>query len=162
MDRRLFATSAAAFTLMPSRFVLAQPRAAWQDDARSLTDMPGVRVGHFTDSRRLTGCTVVMTEDGAMGGVDVRGSAPSRSWRAVVRAVRAAQGIEGTLVIGFTSSAAAHPLIPRIIRAYRERPVPLTSGKPAARAPKASAEARPGKRAVDALWDYLVATQPPA
>ena len=48
------------------------------------------------------------------------------------------------------------------IRAYRERPVPLTSGKPAARAPKASAEARPGKRAVDALWDYLVATQPPA
>jgi len=38
-----------------------------------------------------------------------------------LKASRAAQGIEGTLVIGFTSSAAAHPLIPRIIRAYRER-----------------------------------------
>ena len=76
MDRRLFATSAAAFTLMPSRFVLAQSRAAWQDDAGSLTDVPGVRVGHFTDSRRPTGCTVVMTEDGAVGGIDVRGSAP--------------------------------------------------------------------------------------
>ncbi|MHC6223892.1 LysR substrate-binding domain-containing protein [Pseudomonas sp. X10] len=37
------------------------------------------------------------------------------------RAARVAQGIEGTLVIGFTSSAAAHPLIPRIIRTYRER-----------------------------------------
>ncbi|QJI29404.1 LysR family transcriptional regulator [Pseudomonas sp. ADAK18] len=37
-----------------------------------------------------------------------------------LKASRAAHGIEGTLVIGFTSSAAAHPLIPRIIRAYRE------------------------------------------
>lgn len=37
-----------------------------------------------------------------------------------LKASRAAQGIEGTLVIAFTSSAAAHPLIPRIIRAYRE------------------------------------------
>ncbi|MGF6128214.1 DNA-binding transcriptional LysR family regulator [Pseudomonas frederiksbergensis] len=38
-----------------------------------------------------------------------------------LKASRAAQGIEGTLVIGFTSSAAAHPLIPQIIRAYREQ-----------------------------------------
>ena len=37
-----------------------------------------------------------------------------------LKAARAAQGIEGTLIIAFTSSAAAHPLIPRIIRAYRE------------------------------------------
>ena len=38
-----------------------------------------------------------------------------------LKASRVAQGIEGTLAIGFTSSAAAHALIPRIIRAYRER-----------------------------------------
>ena len=37
------------------------------------------------------------------------------------KASRAARGIEGQLTVGFTSSAAAHPLIPRIIRAYRER-----------------------------------------
>lgn len=37
------------------------------------------------------------------------------------RAARVAEGVEGTLTIGFTSSAAAHPLIPRIIRAYREQ-----------------------------------------
>src|SRR5438874_12717777 len=36
----------------------------------------GIRVGHFTDSRRPTGCTVVLCEDGATAGVDVRGSAP--------------------------------------------------------------------------------------
>ncbi|WP_449440831.1 LysR family transcriptional regulator [Pseudomonas migulae] len=36
------------------------------------------------------------------------------------RSAKAAQGYEGALSIGFTSSAAAHPLIPSIIRAYRE------------------------------------------
>lgn len=40
--------------------------------------------------------------------------------RASQRAARAASGAEGSLVIGLTSSAAAHPLIPRIVRAYRE------------------------------------------
>jgi DNA-binding transcriptional LysR family regulator len=40
--------------------------------------------------------------------------------QASARASRAAQGFEGALAIGFTSSAAAHPLIPGIIRAYRE------------------------------------------
>jgi L-aminopeptidase/D-esterase-like protein len=42
----------------------------------AITDVPGIRVGHFTDSRRPTGCTVVLTEAGAVGGVDVRGAAP--------------------------------------------------------------------------------------
>lgn len=42
----------------------------------SLTDVVGVRVGHFTDPRRPTGCTVVLAEGGAVCGVDVRGGAP--------------------------------------------------------------------------------------
>ena len=42
----------------------------------SITDVLGVEVGHFTDTRRPTGCTVVITRDGAVGGVDVRGAAP--------------------------------------------------------------------------------------
>jgi DNA-binding transcriptional LysR family regulator len=36
------------------------------------------------------------------------------------RAALASQGALGRLTIGFTSSAAAHPLIPRIVRAYRD------------------------------------------
>jgi len=44
--------------------------------AGGLTDVPGVKVGHFTDARRPTGCTVVLTEGGATCGVDVRGGAP--------------------------------------------------------------------------------------
>jgi L-aminopeptidase/D-esterase-like protein len=42
----------------------------------AITDVPGVKVGHFTDPRRPTGCTAILTEEGAVGGVDVRGAAP--------------------------------------------------------------------------------------
>lgn len=46
----------------------------------SITEVPGIRVGQFTDTRRPTGCSVVLAEGpsgrGATGGVDVRGAAP--------------------------------------------------------------------------------------
>jgi len=42
----------------------------------SITDVAGLKVGHFTDPRRPTGCTVVLCEQGAVCGVDVRGAAP--------------------------------------------------------------------------------------
>ena len=45
-------------------------------DAGSITRVAGIEVGHFTDIRRPTGCTVVMARAGAVGGVDVRGAAP--------------------------------------------------------------------------------------
>ncbi len=41
-----------------------------------LTAVPGIRVGHHTLAERPTGCTVVLVEAGAVGGVDVRGGAP--------------------------------------------------------------------------------------
>jgi L-aminopeptidase/D-esterase-like protein len=44
--------------------------------AGSLTDVAGLKVGHHTDARRPTGCTVVLCERGAVAGVDVRGAAP--------------------------------------------------------------------------------------
>jgi L-aminopeptidase/D-esterase-like protein len=42
----------------------------------SIADVAGVEVGHFTDTRRPTGCSVIITRDGAVAGVDVRGAAP--------------------------------------------------------------------------------------
>jgi L-aminopeptidase/D-esterase-like protein len=42
----------------------------------SIVDVPGLRVGHYTLSERLTGCSVVLAPDGAVGAVDVRGAAP--------------------------------------------------------------------------------------
>ena len=42
----------------------------------SITDVCGIKIGHHTDLRRPTGCTVVLVETGAVAGVDVRGAAP--------------------------------------------------------------------------------------
>jgi L-aminopeptidase/D-esterase-like protein len=42
----------------------------------AITDIPGIRVGHAQDEEALTGCTVVLCENGAIGGVDQRGGAP--------------------------------------------------------------------------------------
>jgi L-aminopeptidase/D-esterase-like protein len=38
---------------------------------------PGVTIGHWTDARGRTGCTVVLAPEGAVAGVDVRGAAPA-------------------------------------------------------------------------------------
>jgi L-aminopeptidase/D-esterase-like protein len=40
-----------------------------------LTAINGIRVGHATDLEGITGCTVVLCEAGATGGVDIRGGA---------------------------------------------------------------------------------------
>jgi L-aminopeptidase/D-esterase-like protein len=41
----------------------------------AITDVPGIKVGHFSDFKALTGCTVLLCEEGATGGVDIRGTA---------------------------------------------------------------------------------------
>ncbi|MGA2821536.1 MAG: P1 family peptidase [Anaerolineales bacterium] len=43
---------------------------------RAITDIAGIRVGQAQDEEALTGCTVVLCERGAVGGVDQRGGAP--------------------------------------------------------------------------------------
>jgi len=42
---------------------------------KGLTDIPGIRVGHISDYDAVTGCTAILCERGAVGGVDIRGSA---------------------------------------------------------------------------------------
>jgi L-aminopeptidase/D-esterase-like protein len=41
----------------------------------AITDVPGIRVGHASDFKALTGCTVILCEEGAIGAVDIRGTA---------------------------------------------------------------------------------------
>ena len=60
---------------MTPRSAATQTRAR-QNSVGSITDVAGIEVGHFTDARRPTGCTVILTRDGAVAGVDVRGAAP--------------------------------------------------------------------------------------
>ena len=42
---------------------------------KAITDVPGIEVGHASDFKALTGCTVILCEEGAIGAVDIRGTA---------------------------------------------------------------------------------------
>ena len=42
-----------------------------------ITDIPGIRVGHDTNLEAATGCTVILCDTPAVGGVDVRAGAPA-------------------------------------------------------------------------------------
>jgi len=42
---------------------------------KGLTDIPGIRVGHVSDYEAITGCTAILCDRTAVGGVDIRGSA---------------------------------------------------------------------------------------
>ena len=42
----------------------------------AITDVPGVRVGHYTDPRGVTGCTAILCESAVAAAVDTRGGAP--------------------------------------------------------------------------------------
>ncbi len=41
----------------------------------SITDVPGIRVGHCSNYEGMTGCSVVLCPEGTVGSVDIRGSA---------------------------------------------------------------------------------------
>ena len=68
--------------------------------ADSLTDVRGLRVGHPTDARRPTGCTVVLTPDGAVAGVDVRGAAPGTRETELLAPLNAVEKVHAVLLAG--------------------------------------------------------------
>lgn len=45
-------------------------------EVKKFTDIPGIKVGHEQNLEAATGCTVIICEEGACAGVDVRGGAP--------------------------------------------------------------------------------------
>tara|TARA_A100001037_G_scaffold305383_1_gene345339 strand:- start:103355 stop:104353 length:999 start_codon:yes stop_codon:yes gene_type:complete len=47
-----------------------------QSNHLSINDIQGIKTGHYTDLDAITGCTAIICEAGAIGGVDVRGGAP--------------------------------------------------------------------------------------
>jgi L-aminopeptidase/D-esterase-like protein len=66
----------------------------------SITDVGGLRVGHFTDSRRPTGCTVILFDQGAVAGVDVRGSAPGTRETDLLNPINTVERINGLVLSG--------------------------------------------------------------
>ena len=104
---------------------------------KGLTDVPGILVGHATDSDALTGCTVILCGNDAVGGVDIRGSATgtveidtlhpghvAANVHAITLAGGSAFGLEASAGvrkalekkgIGFNTGAARVPIVPGAI-----------------------------------------------
>src|SRR5437660_1523699 len=76
------------------------PGAATPPAPNGLTDVVGIKVGHYTLSARPTGCTVVLTEGGATAGVDVRGSAPGTRETDLLNPVNTVQKVQAILLSG--------------------------------------------------------------
>lgn len=66
----------------------------------AITDVQGIKVGHYTDREAATGCTVVLCEGGAVGGVDVRGSAPGTRETDLLHPLRLVQEVHAVLLTG--------------------------------------------------------------
>ena len=66
----------------------------------SITDVAGLRVGHFTDPRRPTGCTVILTPEGAVAGVDVRGAAPGTRETELLSPLNAVERVHAIVLAG--------------------------------------------------------------
>lgn len=66
----------------------------------SITDVPGIRVGHWSDRRALTGCTVVMPDRPTVAGVDVRGGAPGTRETDLLRPGSLVQEVHAVVLAG--------------------------------------------------------------
>ena len=93
----------------------------------SLRDVPGLRVGHWTDSGRGTGCTVVLAaDDGAVGGVDVRGSAPGTRETDLLRPTALVERINAICLAG--GSAFGLAAADGVMRRLAERGLGFATG----------------------------------
>jgi L-aminopeptidase/D-esterase-like protein len=66
----------------------------------SITDVRGIEVGHFTDDRRPTGCTVVLARGSAIAGVDVRGAAPGTRETDLLQPSNVVERVHGIVLAG--------------------------------------------------------------
>ena len=86
----------------------------------------GIAVGHFTDTRRPTGCSVVLCTEGAVAGVDVRGAAPGTRETDLLQPSNLVQQVHAILLAG--GSAWGLDAATGVVRWLEERGVGLDIG----------------------------------
>jgi L-aminopeptidase/D-esterase-like protein len=101
--------------------------------AGSLTDVGGIRVGHFTDKRRPTGCTAILFDEAVMAGVDYDGSAPGESLGVMLQPVSPLDRIHGILLTGGGPMGLGN--VAGVVRFLEERKVGYDWGVPNVRVP---------------------------
>lgn len=92
--------AAAILALAAGVTFAAQPAAPAADGNRTLTAVAGLKVGHVTLDGRPTGCTVVLTGDGMVAGVDVRGAAPGTRDTALLAPENSVERIHAIVLAG--------------------------------------------------------------
>ncbi len=92
----------------------------------SITAVPGIRVGHFTDRVGLTGCTVVLCPEGTVGSGEVRGGAPATRETDLLRPGMLVEHLNAVLLTGGSAFglSAAHG----VMRYLEERGVGFDAG----------------------------------
>jgi L-aminopeptidase/D-esterase-like protein len=65
-----------------------------------ITDVGKLKVGHFTHHKRLTGCTVLLFEGGAVASVDVRGAAPGTRETDLLQPVSTVERVNAIVLSG--------------------------------------------------------------
>ncbi|API90921.1 MULTISPECIES: P1 family peptidase [Virgibacillus] len=66
----------------------------------NITDVPGIKVGNVEDTEAMTGCSVIVSEDGAVCGVDIRGAAPGTRETALLNPVNAVEQVHAITLSG--------------------------------------------------------------
>ncbi len=103
--------------------------------AGSLTDVPGILVGHVTLAERPTGCTVILADGGAVASGDVRGGAPATRETDLLRPENTVATVHAVVLSG--GSAFGLDSAGGVMRFLRERgvgyptrggPVPIVVG----------------------------------
>lgn len=94
----------------------------------AITDVRGIRVGHWTNRRAATGCTVILCESGPLAAVDVRGGAPGTRETDVLAPANSVRRAHAILLAG--GSAFGLGAADGVMRFLAERDigVPTTSG----------------------------------
>jgi L-aminopeptidase/D-esterase-like protein len=99
--------------------------------SNAITDVPGIQVGHAHDQQAQTGCTVILPEGGAVGGVDQRGGAPGTRETDALQTLHLVENVHGVLLSG--GSAFGLEAAGGVMRYLEERQVGFNAG--AARVP---------------------------
>ena len=66
----------------------------------TITAVPGLEAGHYTDLKNATGCTVILCRGGAVGGVDVRGGSPGTRETDLLRPMTKIDQVHAILLSG--------------------------------------------------------------
>ena len=66
----------------------------------NIADIDGIKIGHAQDRIGATGCTVLISEEGASAGVDVRGGAPGTRETDLLNPVQMIQKVNAVVLSG--------------------------------------------------------------